>query len=77
MLHGVTMLQVDATPTIGFPKSASPNPTVRSIERLGARSGPSTTMEECGRGKAVGALIREAAVHHGGTGRASGVFMVA
>jgi len=41
MLHGVTMLQVEAIPTTGFWKSASLNPTARSMERLGARSGPS------------------------------------
>ena len=46
MLQGVTMLQVDAIPTWGFLKSASSNPTARSIERLGARSTPSTTNEE-------------------------------
>jgi hypothetical protein len=47
MLHGVTMLQVDAIPTTGFLKSSSVKPTARSIERLGERSGPSTTTEEC------------------------------
>lgn len=40
------MLQVEATPMAGFSKSSSENPTARSIERLGARSGPSTTMAE-------------------------------
>src|SRR5579885_719947 len=49
MLHGVTMLQVEAMPTIGLAKSASWKPTARSIERLGARSGPSTTTEEWAR----------------------------
>ena len=35
------MLWALATPTMGFWKSASPKPTARSIERLGARSSPS------------------------------------
>ena len=46
MLHGVTRLQVEATPICGFLKSASLKPTARNIERLGARSIPSTTREE-------------------------------
>src|SRR5271167_3695899 len=46
MLHGVTMLHVEAIPTMGFLKSSSLNPTARSMERFGARSAPSTTMEE-------------------------------
>ena len=41
MLHGVSMLQVEAMPTTVFWKSASWNPTARSMERLGARSAPS------------------------------------
>ena len=49
MLQGVTMDQVEATPTTGLPKSASVKPTARSMARLGARSGPSTTMAECWR----------------------------
>src|SRR5882724_11152955 len=49
MLQGVTMLQVEAIPTVGFLKSSSLKPTARSIERLGARSGPSCTMAEWGR----------------------------
>ena len=49
ILHGVTMLQVDAIPTIGFEKSSGLNPTGYSIARLGALSGPSNTMLECGR----------------------------
>src|SRR6267154_2804196 len=52
MLHGVTMLQVEAMPTMGFAKSASPKPTARSMERFGARSGPSTTMAEWARNEA-------------------------
>ena len=46
ILQGVTILQVDAIPTIGFSKSSSENPTARSMDRLGARSAPSTTMDE-------------------------------
>src|SRR6266850_3092949 len=46
MLHGVTMLQVDATPICDFEKSSGVNPTACSIARLAARSGPSTTIEE-------------------------------
>jgi hypothetical protein len=48
------MLQVEAMPTMGFWKSSSLKPTARSIERLGARSLPSTTMEEKGRSGAFG-----------------------
>ena len=36
MLHGVTMLHVDAMPTCGLAKSSSLKPTARSIARLGA-----------------------------------------
>ena len=50
MLHGVTMLQVEATPIWGFWKSSFLKPVAYSIPRLGARSIPSTTMEEKGRG---------------------------
>jgi hypothetical protein len=39
-LHGVMSLASDATPTMGFSKSSSVNPTPRSIARLGARPGP-------------------------------------
>jgi len=49
MLQGVTIDHVEATPTTGFLKSASVKPTARSMARLGARSGPSTTMAECWR----------------------------
>src|SRR5581483_11508316 len=44
MLHGVTMLQVDAMPTCDFLKSSDLKPTACNIARLGARSTPSTTM---------------------------------
>lgn len=40
------MLHAEQTATWGLSKSSSSNPTARSIERLGARSSPSTTMEE-------------------------------
>src|SRR5688572_6055945 len=46
MLHGVTMLHVDATPTCDFLKSSAVNPTACNIARLAARSAPSTTIEE-------------------------------
>src|ERR1700761_3713032 len=49
MLHGVTLLQVEATPMIGFLKSASVNPTGYNIARAAARSGPSTSKLENGR----------------------------
>src|SRR4051812_30529502 len=39
-LHGVISLNSDATPTTGLSKSASVNPTARSIARFGARPGP-------------------------------------
>jgi hypothetical protein len=45
-LHGVTILQAEQTATWGFSKSSSSKPTALSIERLGARSSPSTTMDE-------------------------------
>ncbi len=50
MLHGVSMLQVDAMPTCGFAKSSSLNPTARSIARAGALGAPSTTTRELSRG---------------------------
>ena len=62
MLHGVTMLQVEAMPIWVFLKSRLVNPSACSMARLGARSGPSTTMAECSRwgegagGVAAGAL---------------------
>ena len=43
MLHGVTMLQVEAMPICGFLKSSLLKPTACSMARLGARSMPSTT----------------------------------
>ena len=46
MLHGVTMLQVEAMPTCGLEKSSSLKPTGYSIARLGARLSPSRTIEE-------------------------------
>src|SRR5262245_41751957 len=52
MLHGVTMLHVDAIPTWGLAKSASLKPTARSIARAGAFVSPSTTTLECRRGSA-------------------------
>ncbi len=46
MLQGVRLLQVDAMPTCGLSKSASANPTARSIARLGVCFTPSTTNRE-------------------------------
>src|SRR5664280_3016876 len=46
MLQGVSILQVEATPTTVFLKSSSLKPTARNMERLGARSEPSCTLEE-------------------------------
>src|SRR5271156_6691924 len=46
ILQGVRLLQVDAMPTCGFSKSASPKPTARSIARLGVCFTPSTTSRE-------------------------------
>src|SRR6266508_2834826 len=48
-MHGVTSFHEEATPTCGFPKSSSENPTARSIARAGARSGPSVTSQLRGR----------------------------
>src|SRR5215203_4051098 len=60
MLQGVTIDQVDAIPTMGFLKSASVNPTGRSMERAPARAGPSTRTEEYGRVESEGEeLMRE------------------
>src|ERR1019366_7288096 len=66
MLHGVTMLHVEATPTMGLAKSASAKPTARSIERFGERSGPSTTTEECLRRVSLGALMGDRQDHQRG-----------
>ncbi len=49
MLHGVTLLQVDAMPMRGFLKSASVKPTGYSMERAAARCGPSSRPLENGR----------------------------
>src|ERR1700727_561745 len=46
ILQCVKLLHVDATPTCGFSKSASPKPTARSIDRLGVCFSPSTTRRE-------------------------------
>src|SRR5216684_1728189 len=56
MLHGVTWLQVETTPICDFLKSSFLNPTAWSMARLGARSAPSTTMEEKERSPAGGRL---------------------
>src|SRR5436190_1220543 len=40
MLHGVSMLQVDAIPTCGFAKSASSKPTARGSGHCQARKEP-------------------------------------
>ena len=46
ILHGVTILHVEAIPTCGFKKSLSLKPTALSIDLLGALSLPSTSFEE-------------------------------
>ncbi len=46
ILQGVTFAQVDAMPIWGLVKSASWNPTARSIAREGACFTPSTTRRE-------------------------------
>jgi hypothetical protein len=56
ILHGVTMLQVEAIPTWGLLKSASLKPTGRSIARLAERSTPSTTGAECWRMGSMGVV---------------------
>src|SRR6185312_13807060 len=42
MLHGVTLLQVEAMPMMGLEKSSGLKPTGYSMARAAARSGPST-----------------------------------
>ena len=46
MLQGVRFAQVEATPICGFWKSASWNPTARSMARDGVCFAPSTTSRE-------------------------------
>ena len=46
ILHGVTMLHVEAMPTMDLEKSLLLNPTGSSIARLAARLGPSRSSEE-------------------------------
>ena len=43
-LQGVMVEYAFATPTMGLSKSASPNPTARSMARLGARCAPAVTI---------------------------------
>src|SRR5688572_948731 len=45
-LHGVTRPSVEATPTKGFSRSASPSPKARRKARCGARSRPSTVIRD-------------------------------
>src|SRR5688500_8121353 len=51
MLHGVTMLQVEAMPICDLLKSSVEKPTACNIARLAARSAPSTTWDEYARCK--------------------------
>ena len=53
MLQGVTLAHVEAMPICGRLKSASLNPTARSMARAGAFFRPSTTCEENWRGLTV------------------------
>ena len=46
MLQGVRLAQVEATPICGLAKSASWNPTARSMARDGVCFAPSTTSRE-------------------------------
>jgi hypothetical protein len=50
MLQGVRFAQLEAMPTCGRRKSASVNPTARSIARDGVCFGPSTTNRDQRRG---------------------------
>src|SRR3954470_7247571 len=51
MLHGVTMLQVEAMPICDFLKSSLEKPTACNMARLAARSAPSTIVDEKARCK--------------------------
>jgi hypothetical protein len=53
MLHGVRFAHVEAMPICGLPKSASWNPTARSIARAGVCFAPSTTRREYARTSGV------------------------
>ncbi len=57
MLHGVSLLQVEAMPTCGCAKSASSKPTARSMARAGACFTPSTTSLEWRRESGAAALV--------------------
>ena len=46
-LQGIVSIQVVATPTIGWARSSSVNPTALSIARAPARSGPSVRAWLC------------------------------
>ena len=46
ILHGVTILHVEAIPTWGFLKSSDSKPTARNMALEGACSGPSTISDE-------------------------------
>ncbi len=58
-LQGVRFEWALATPTMGFWKSASPKPTARSMERLGARSTPSV-IARLRRGRVISSVLRAA-----------------
>src|SRR5690554_1225123 len=57
LLQGVRLLQVEAMPTWGLAKSASVKPTARSMARLAALPGPSTTGAEWRRRGSLGVLL--------------------
>jgi hypothetical protein len=46
ILQGMVSIQVVATPTIGLARSSSVKPIALSIDRAGARSGPSVSAPE-------------------------------